>query len=119
MFQATPASIRNRRVETAIQALFLGMTLLLVTPVLLILGVLVYRGAPVISWTFLTAAPTSGMTAGGIFPALLGTVALVVVALVVSVPLGVAAAVYLSEYAGDTWLKRVIQLATTSPVFPL
>jgi phosphate transport system permease protein len=55
--------------------------------------------------------PTDGMTAGGILPALVGTIWLVGVALLVSVPLGVAAAIYLSEYAPDNWLTRVINLA--------
>jgi phosphate transport system permease protein len=51
------------------------------------------------------------MTAGGIFPALLGTILLVLVALLASVPLGVAAAIYLSEYAPDNWFTRTINLA--------
>ena len=51
------------------------------------------------------------MTAGGIFPALLGTILLVIVALLASVPLGVAAAIYLSEYAPDNWITRAINLA--------
>ena len=55
--------------------------------------------------------PTDGMTAGGIFPALVGTVWLVAVALLVSVPLGVAAALYLSEFAPDNWFTRLINLA--------
>ncbi|MDE0650539.1 MAG: phosphate ABC transporter permease PstA, partial [Gammaproteobacteria bacterium] len=55
--------------------------------------------------------PVDGMTAGGILPALVGTGWLVVVALIASVPVGVAAAVYLSEYAPDNWLTRAINLA--------
>jgi phosphate transport system permease protein len=51
------------------------------------------------------------MTAGGIFPALLGTVWLVAVALLISVPIGIAAAIYLNEYAGENWFTRVINLA--------
>jgi phosphate transport system permease protein len=78
---------------------------------ILILSMLIYKGAPVISFEFLFTAPTNGMTAGGIFPALLGTVLLVVVALLASVPLGVAAAIYLSEYAPDNWFTRAINLA--------
>ena len=78
---------------------------------MLILGVLIWRGAPILSIDFLFTEPTQGMTAGGIFPALIGTVWLVVVALVASVPIGVAAAIYLSEYAKDNWLTRLINLA--------
>jgi len=84
---------------------------MLVLPVIVILSVLLYKGGPIISFEFLFAMPTNGMTAGGIFPALLGTVLLVLCALVASVPLGIAAAIYLSEYAPDNWLTRAINLA--------
>ena len=93
MFSATPRNIRNDRIEKAVKALYLAMTLILITPVVMILGVLVQKGMPAVSWAFLTTDPTNGMTAGGIFPALLGTVAIVVVALLASVPIGVAAAI--------------------------
>ncbi len=111
MFQATPLNHRNRRIEKAVRALFAAMTTTLIIPVLLILGVLVVRGGPMISPTFLFSEPTMGMTAGGIWPALIGTVALVIVALLASVPVGVAAAIYLSEYARDNTLTRIINLA--------
>ena len=111
MFTATPRNIRNQRIEKAIKGIYLLMTLILITPVILILGVLVQKGLPAISWAFLTTDPINSMTAGGIFPALVGTVAIVIVALLASVPIGVAAAVYLSEYAPDNWLTRLINLA--------
>lgn len=111
MFAATARNIQNQRVMTAVKSLFLGMTLLLSTPVVVILGVLLYKGLPAISWEFLTADPINGMTAGGVFPALFGTVCIVIVALVASVPVGVAAALYLSEYASDNWFTRLINLA--------
>jgi phosphate transport system permease protein len=79
--------------------------------VIVILVTLTVRGGSVLSWEFFTADPTNGMTAGGIFPALLGTLCIVIVALLASVPFGVAAALYLSEYAKDTWLTRLINLA--------
>jgi len=71
----------------------------------------VYKGGVGITVDFLFSHPTNGMTAGGIFPALLGTIWLVAVALLVSVPLGVAAAIYLSEYAPENWFTRAINLA--------
>lgn len=111
MFAATEHNIQNYRVQKLVQMLFLLMTVILIIPVLVILGTLVVKGGSVISWDFLFTNPTDGMTAGGIFPALFGTVWLVGVALLVSVPLGVAAAIYLSEYAPDNWLTRVINLA--------
>jgi len=111
MFGPTPLNERNRRIQRLVQIGFGAMTVLLVLPVLIILGVLIWRGGPVLSIDFLFTEPTDGMTAGGIFPALLGTVWLVAVALLASVPIGVAAALYLSEYAPDNWLTRAINLA--------
>lgn len=111
MFEASDLNVRNRKVERLWGLLFLTMTILLILPVLVILAVLVHEGGPVISMDFLFTEPKDGMTAGGIFPALVGTVWLVSVALLASVPIGVAAAIYLSEYAPDNWLTRVINLA--------
>ncbi len=111
MFDASPLNRRNARNEMLVRLLLGAMTGLLVLPVLLILGTLVYKGGPIISFEFLFTSPTNGMTAGGIFPALLGTILLVLVALLASVPLGVAAAIYLSEYAPDNWFTRAINLA--------
>jgi len=111
MFAATDINERDKRVQGLVRTLFLLMTMLLVLPVLLILGVLVYKGGPMISAEFLFTEPTNGMTAGGILPALVGTIWLVTVALIASVPIGVAAAIYLSEYAPKNWLTRAINLA--------
>ncbi|MCP3909409.1 MAG: ABC transporter permease subunit, partial [Actinomycetia bacterium] len=111
MFEATDLNQKNYKTQGLVRLLFLMMTLLLILPVLVILGVLIYKGGPIISIDFLFTEPTNGMTAGGIFPALVGTVWLVTVALLASVPVGVAAALYLSEYASDNWLTRLINLA--------
>ena len=111
MFVATELNQQDKKVQGLCGVLFMLMTGLLILPVLLILGTLIYKGGSIISADFLFSEPTNGMTAGGIFPALYGTIWLVAVALLISVPLGVAAAVYLSEYAGDNWFTRVINLA--------
>jgi phosphate transport system permease protein len=111
MFAATDLDIRNRRQQALVRILFMLMTAVLVLPVLMILGTLVYKGGPAISWDFIFSKPTNGMTGGGIFPALVGTVWLVAVALLASVPLGIAAALYLSEFAPDNWFTRLINLA--------
>ncbi|MFQ5527413.1 MAG: phosphate ABC transporter permease PstA [Thermoanaerobaculia bacterium] len=111
MFAPTELNHRNKRNEKLVRLLFLWMAAVLILPVILILGILIYKGAPIISIDFLFSEPTSGMTAGGILPALVGTVWLVIVALLASVPIGVAAALYLSEYAPDNWLTRAINLA--------
>jgi phosphate transport system permease protein len=111
MFEISELNKRNRKTQKLFQILFMMMTLLLILPVLIILGTLIYKGGSIISVDFLFTHPTDGMTAGGIFPALFGTVWLVAVALLASVPIGVAAAIYLSEYAPDNWLTRMINLA--------
>lgn len=111
MFEATPLNVRNHKTEKLVRLLFLLMTGLLILPVVVILGVLVAKGSPALSVDFLLTEPQQGMTAGGIFPALVGTIWLVSVALLISVPIGVAAALYLSEYAADNWLTRLINLA--------
>lgn len=111
MFAISQLNKRNQRTQNLYRTLFMMMTLLLILPVLIIMGTLIYKGGGIISTEFLFTAPTNGMTAGGVFPALFGTVWLVAVALLASVPIGIAAAIYLSEYAPDTWLTRAINLA--------
>lgn len=111
MFAISQLNKRNQRTQNLYRTLFMMMTMLLILPVLIILGTLIYKGGGIISTEFLFTAPTNGMTAGGVFPALFGTVWLVAVALLASVPIGIAAAIYLSEYAPDTWLTRAINLA--------
>ena len=111
MFSATALNKKNERTQAWIGRVMGAMTVALITPVVIVLGMLIVRGYPAISWAFLTEDPINGMTAGGIFPALFGTICIVIVALIASVPVGVAAAVYLSEYAPNNWSTRVINLA--------
>ena len=110
-FLETELNVNAKRTETLFRILFMMMAGLLILPVLIILTTLIVKGSSMISLEFLFGNPTNGMTEGGIFPALLGTVWLVGVALIISVPVGVAAAVYLSEYAPNNWFTRTINLA--------
>src|SRR3989304_1756891 len=82
-----------------------------VTPIVLVVGYIAWLGAPAISLEFLTAIPRDGMRAGGIWPAIVGTAYLTLGTALIAVPLGVAAAVYLSEYAKDNQWTRLIRLA--------
>ncbi|MGK5091750.1 phosphate ABC transporter permease PstA [Deltaproteobacteria bacterium TL4] len=111
MFEASELNLANQKIENRFRMLFMAMAWFLMIPVLIIMTILIYKGGPALSFDFLFTYPTNGMTAGGIFPALMGTVWLVTVAILASVPLGIAAAIYLSEYAGDNWLTRIINLA--------
>ena len=110
-FASTKGTRSRHRLQKAAGAVLAFMTLLLVLPVLAIFGLLVMRGAPALSLDFLFSDPVRGMTAGGLWPAIVGTMWLVGVSLAVSAPIGILAAVYLNEYAGDTWYTRVIHLA--------
>ncbi|MDZ4731052.1 MAG: phosphate ABC transporter permease PstA [Xanthomonadales bacterium] len=111
MFSASELNHRNQRIQSLFRFFLGGMTVTLMVPVVIILTVLIIKGGPAISFEFLFTNPTNGMTAGGIFPALLGTICLVLVALIASVPLGIGAAIYLSEYAPDNAFTRIINLA--------
>ncbi len=110
-FAITGREQRALGVQRAFRMLFLVTALLLILPVVLILGKLAIEGGPHLTWEFLTEKPRNGMKDGGIFPALIGTVWLTAGALAVAVPLGVAAAIYLSEYARDNLLTRAINSA--------
>ncbi len=68
-------------------------------------------GAPAITWEFLTQTPTQGMTHGGIFPCIFGTVAITLLMILMALPLGVGAAIYLVEYAGGGFIYRIIRAA--------
>jgi phosphate transport system permease protein len=91
--------------------ILLGATLLVIIPVFIIIWLLVSRGSSALSLQFLFTMPRDGMRAGGIFPAIVGTVYLVVASMAFALPIGVLAAIYLSEYARDNVLTRTINLA--------
>jgi phosphate transport system permease protein len=101
--------------RTLVQRLGFGLlgliTLVVVVPILLVIGVIVARGISAINWEFLSTMPHGGMRQGGILPAIVGTLLLTLGTALVAVPIGVGGAVYLSEYARDTRLTRSIRLA--------
>lgn len=90
--------------------LFLA-TLIIVVPVILITVLILKNGMPALSWEFITQNPKLGMRAGGIFPAIVGTTYLVGGTMLFALPVGILAAIYLSEYAKDSWLANVIDVA--------
>lgn len=91
--------------------LLFAATLLIVVPVGMIVVIIVQKGIGGISWQFLTDIPRKGMREGGIFPAIVGTFYLVSGAIIFALPVGLLAAIYLSEYAKDNFLTRMIKLA--------
>ena len=87
------------------------MAIMTVVPIIAVVAYILAQGSPSISWEFLSAVPRDGMRAGGILPAIIGTFYLTLGTAVFSVPLGIAAAIYLSEYAPDNRLTRLIRIA--------
>ncbi len=105
-------NLKNVKTQEKIaSALLFGCTVLVVLPVVIILAIILYKGIAAINWEFLTAMPKKGMTQGGIFPAILGTLYLVAGAVLFALPLGVLTAIYLVEYAKNNYLSRIIKLA--------
>ncbi len=114
MFTETPLVRKKKRAETFAKVVFLCMALLMIIPLLLIVGYLFYKAFPILSLDFLLTNPKNGMRAGGIWAPLLGTLYLVVTSLLIAAPIGVMAAVYLNEYAGENWFTRIINLAVVN-----
>lgn len=86
-------------------------TIIVIIPVILIFAIILKEGLPAINLEFLFTMPKNGMRAGGILPAILGTFYLVIIASVVSLPIGILAAIYLVEYSKENLLTRTIKLA--------
>ncbi|MEW6717977.1 MAG: phosphate ABC transporter permease PstA [Chloroflexota bacterium] len=102
----------NRYLTQRIGFVLLGLaSLVVVVPILFVIGAIVVQGIGAVNWEFLTQVPRDGMKAGGIFPAIVGTLLLMLGTALASIPVGVGSAIYLSEYARDTWLTRAIRLA--------
>jgi len=79
-----------------------------------ILGFIIKRGIGVISWEFLTAMPKEGMTQGGIYPAIVGTLILVLGSMLIAFPIGIMSGIYMNEYVKDGWFKRFMSIMTNN-----
>ena len=90
------------------------LSFITVLPILGIVIYIIYKGVPGITWEFLTSMPTNGMREGGIFPAILGTVLLTLGCFLFACPLGIAAGIYIAEYAKDSAATRAIRIAIIS-----
>lgn len=97
--------------DATIEWILRGLTYLVVAAVAYIILHIVWNGIGVISWEFLTAPPRKGGVEGGIMPAIVGTLALVLGTMSVALPLGMACAIYLSEYAAQGRFTGMIRLA--------
>lgn len=105
----------NKKLSQRIAFMIFRILGLMVVGILFwILGFIVYNGIGVISWEFIFSAPTNGMTSGGIFPAIVGTLCLVVGSMIFAFPLGIMSAIYTNEYAGNSWVVRFIRIMTNN-----
>ena len=114
MFAETSLVRTKHRNERIAQYVFGFMAFAMVLPLVLIVAHLVFQAWPLLSWDFLTSNPVGGMRRGGIWSALLGTIYLVTTSLLIAAPIGVLAAVYLNEYARESWFTRIINLAVVN-----
>ncbi|MCG9792214.1 phosphate ABC transporter permease PstA [Flavobacterium algicola] len=105
---------KKRRNQNIAFGLFTGISYSVVGLLFVILAFIVVKGIGVISWEFISAMPKEGMTAGGIFPAIVGTLCLVLVSMVFAFPVGVFAAIYMNEYVKDGWVKKIIKQMTNN-----
>ncbi len=104
----------KQRKENLAFLTFRIMSYFVVVILAVIILFLLYNGARVISWDFITAMPAEGMTKGGIFPAIVGTLCLVAGSMVFAFPVGVLSAIYINEYAKDGLFKRFVKLMTNN-----
>ncbi|MEL7563013.1 phosphate ABC transporter permease PstA [Dehalogenimonas sp. 4OHTPN] len=106
------SNLRSRQLtqKAAMSLLFTAM-LVVVIPIILILIYMVTSGYSVISWDFISQGPSQAGRAGGILPAIIGTAYLMLGTILIALPIGVMAGIYLAEYARDNWLTRLINLA--------
>jgi phosphate transport system permease protein len=111
MFTSTS---KKKSVQSFAFTLFRVMSYSVVAILFLIIGFIVVRGIGVISWDFLTKAPEEGMTKGGIFPAIVGTLYLVLGSMLVAFPVGVMSGIYINEYATNKMFVRVVRVMTNN-----
>ena len=105
---------RKRGLQSAMFGCFRLLSYCIVLVLFIILGFIIIKGISVINWTFLTEAPSDGMTKGGIWPAIVGTFFLMLGSAVFAFPVGVVSGIYMSEYAPQGKLVAFIRTMTNN-----
>ena len=105
---------KKRTSQKVAFGIFTLLSYLVVVILFLILGFIIIQGGKVISWDFLTEAPADGMTAGGIFPAIVGTLYLVLGSSLISFQIGIMSGIYMNEYATNGKIIRFIRIMTNN-----
>ena len=101
-----PAAVHTQRIAVGVLWALAGLT---IGVLLFIIGFVLLRGLPHITWEFLTAAPRSMGREGGIFPIIIGTLCVAGLAIAIAAPMGVITAIYLTEYTRPSRLTAVIR----------
>lgn len=104
----------KRRNQNIAFGIFTAISYTIVSLLFIILTFIVVKGIGVISWEFISEMPKNGMTEGGIFPAIIGTLCLVALSMLFAFPVGVLAAIYMNEYVKDGWAKKIIKQMTNN-----
>lgn len=107
-------SARKRISEQIAFWLFRLLSLFVMGILFAILGFIMYKGFSVISWEFITEMPQDGMTKGGIYPAIIGTLCLIAGSMLVAFPIGVMSGIYINEYTREGFFRRFVQLMTSN-----
>lgn len=105
---------RKKREQNIIFWIFRLFSLSIILILFAVLGFIVFNGFSSISWNFLVSMPQDGMTKGGIFPAIIGTLYLTFGSMLFAVPVGIMSGIYLNEYMKDGWLKKIINQMTNN-----
>jgi phosphate transport system permease protein len=103
--------MKRQQTQKLAVGLITAVAAIVIIPIFLVIVFIIFQGLGTISWEFISKPPQNGMTEGGIWPALLGTVYLTFGTAVAAMPIGIGAAIYLAEYAGENRLTRIIRLA--------
>jgi phosphate transport system permease protein len=112
---ANPRQKKRQLIDSAASSITALCAMIIIALVLTIFMTVIIGGMPNLTWEFLTAEPKEGMTKGGIFPAIIGTVLMTLLMSVLAVPLGTITAIYLSEYAKPTSIwARIIRFAVNT-----
>ncbi len=107
-------TVRKRIAENTAFWTFRILSGLVIGILFTILGFILYKGVHVISWDFITKMPEDGMTKGGIYPAIIGTLYLIGGSMIVSFPIGIMSGIYTFEYAKDGWFRRFVRMMTSN-----
>lgn len=103
--------MNRQQTQRVANVVITAVAAIVVIPIIYVVAYTVARGIGAINWEFLTQFPSNGMTEGGIFPAIVGTILLTFGTAIAAIPLGISAAIYLAEYAKENRLTRAIRLA--------